>query len=83
LSSRIHIAILTLKDNEKALQRPFIFKGKPYDEIMVPEMRKLRLKIIRKLPELKEENELKLFMRTNGDVGDVRKVDKSEWEAKS
>ena len=50
---------------------------------MVPEMRKLRLKIIRKLPELKEENELKLFMRTNGDVGDVRKVDKSEWEAKS
>ena len=50
---------------------------------MVPEIRKLRLKILRKMPSLKEVNELKLFLRSNGDVGDVRKVDKSEWEAKS
>ena len=51
LSSRIYIAIATLKDNEKALARPFIFARNQYDEDwMHKQMKSLRLKILEKCP---------------------------------
>ena len=84
LSSRIYIAIQTLKDNEKALHRPFIFARNQYDEgWMHKQMRSLRLKIIKKCPELKEATELKMFFTKAGDISDIRKMNRAEYEQDS
>ena len=84
LSSRIYIAIHTLKDNEKALSRPFIFARKQYDEDwMHKQMKSLRLKILKRKPELAETNELRMFFTKGGDVSDIRKLAKSEYEKDS
>lgn len=52
LSSRIFIAIIELKYNEKALNRPFVFKGIAYDEFMNKEIRVVRYKILKQYPQL-------------------------------
>ena len=84
LSSRIFIGIQTLKDNEKALQRPFIFSRNQYDEDwMHKQMKKLRVKIIETVPNLKDANELKMFLCKSGDISDVRKMNKEEYELDS
>jgi hypothetical protein len=64
LSSRILIAICTLKDTEKTLNRPFVFKGIAYDEFMGKEIRVLRFKIIKAYPELADRDpDLRLFLK--------------------
>ena len=84
LSSRIYIAIQTLKDNEKALARPFIFSRNQYDEDwMHKQMKKLRIKIVDTIPKLKEVNELKMFLCKNGDISDIRKMNKADYELDS
>jgi len=81
LSSRVFIRINTLKDFEKALQRPFVFKEKQYDEdMMYREMKNLRLKILRKLPRLGGTNELKQFLMPTGDIGDIRKLHANQYQ---
>ena len=46
-------------------------------------MKKLRIKIIDTLPKLKEVNELKMFLCKNGDISDVRKMNKADYELDS
>jgi hypothetical protein len=46
------VAIQELKYNEKALNRPFVFKGIAYDEFMNKEIRVVRYKILKQYPEL-------------------------------
>jgi hypothetical protein len=81
LSSRILITIFTLRDMEKTLNRPFVFKGIAYDEFMGKEIRVLRFKIIKTYPELDDRDpDLRLFLKSNGDVADVKISKKAEWE---
>ena len=62
LSARIMSNIRTLKDIERAMTRPFVFSGARYDEdYMFYQMKRLRLKIIKQIPRLKDTVELKMF----------------------
>ena len=62
LSSRVKVAIGTLRDIEKTMNRPFMFNGMRYDEDnMFYQMKRLRLKILRLMPHLSDAPELKLF----------------------
>ena len=80
LSSRIYIAVATLKDNEKALHRPFIFARNQYDDDwMHKTLKSLRLRILKKCPELNEAAELKVLLTKSGDVSDIRKLARSEY----
>lgn len=74
------MAIHTLKYTEKSLNRPFVFKGIAYDEFMGKELRVVRYKILRSHPDLEQDPDMRLFLRQNGDVGDVRLAKKTEWE---
>ena len=48
---------------------------------MGKEIRVIRFKIMKAYPELDDKDpDMKLFMRTNGDVTDIRVAKKSEWE---
>ena len=70
-----------MKDNEKALHRPFIFARAQYDEgWMQSQMKKLRLRILKLCPELKDTQELRMFFTKGGDVSDVRKLSKADYE---
>jgi hypothetical protein len=62
LSARVMSNIGTLKDIERAMTRPFMFSGERYDEdYMFYQMKRLRLKIIKQIPRLKDTVELKMF----------------------
>lgn len=80
LSSRIFLAIQGLKYTERALNRPFVFKAKVYDEFMNSEVRIMRHKILKVCPSLTGEDNLNLFLKTNGDVGDVKHAQVQEYE---
>ena len=46
-------------------------------------MKKLRIKIIDTLPKLKDVNELKMFLCKDGDISDIRKMNKADYELDS
>ena len=46
-------------------------------------MKKLRVKIIDTLPKLKDAHELKMFLCKNGDISDVRKMERKDYELDS
>ena len=46
-------------------------------------MKKLRVKIIDIIPNLKNANELKMFLCKNGDISDIRKLNKADYELDS
>lgn len=80
LSSRIYLAILALKYNEKALNRPFVFKGIAYDEFMNKEIRVMRYKILKQQPDLQNDPDLRLYLKINGDVGDTRISKRADYD---
>ena len=57
-----------------------MFKGIAYDEFMAKEIRVIRHKLIRKYPEFEYEEELRHFMKPNGELGDTRIAKRVEFD---
>ena len=43
-------------------------------------MKKLRLRILKLYPTLKDTTELRMFLTKGGDISDVRKMSKADYE---
>lgn len=78
---RILGQIRVLKDIEKCMNRPFMFNAVMYDgDHMFHQMKRKRLQIAALAPGLLESNELKIFMKQQGEMSNVNKVTQEEKE---
>ena len=83
VSGRTLAEIRILKTIEKTLSRPFMFNGTMYDQdFMHLQMKRKRLQILGQLPDLIDCNELKMFLLVNGEMSDVRNINREETELK-
>ena len=46
-------------------------------------MKSLRLRIIKKCPELSSESELRMFLTKGGDINDTRRMNRADYEQDS
>jgi hypothetical protein len=74
ITGRIYKSIDALKDTEKTLDRPFFFKKKRWDDNLHYELRDLRTSMLKQLPDLKSNSNMKYVLLANGEVGDMREL---------
>jgi hypothetical protein len=75
ISGRILAEIRVLKDNEKTLQRPFVFGGKIYDtRFMHHQLKRRRLQILNQFPELASQASLNFVISSEGALNRVENL---------
>ena len=57
-----------------------MFTGKVYDEFMISEVKVIRHRIIKVFPILKNDENFRLFLKANGEVGDTKFATAQEYE---
>jgi len=78
---RILGRIRVLKDIEKCMNRPFMFNAVMYDgDHMFHQMKRKRLQMLALAPSLADCNELKMFMKQQGEMSNINKVKQEERE---
>jgi len=76
LSARIYRGIDQLKVTEKTLNRPFMFRKKRYDDGLHYDMRDIRTMCMERIPAIKDQPALKQVLLANGEIGDMRDLNK-------
>ena len=74
LTGRIYKSIDALKDTEKTLDRPFMFRKKRWDDNLHYELKDLRDQLMEQLNGLKTNQNMKYVLLANGEVGDMREL---------
>ena len=80
LSQRVLSSIRLIKSTEKCLNRPFMFNRQAYDDdFMFHELRRKRLQILSVCPQLNDSHEMMMFMKQDGEVCDVRRLNREDF----
>ena len=81
LSARIYRGIDLLKQVEKSLNRPFMFRKKRYDDNLHYDMRDIRTQCLERCAGIKDNNNMKMVLLANGEIGDMRDLAKPAKKA--